>query len=179
MLHQKIKASPGRKPSKESLLGRKVWGQERSDDDVLQAELPGEEASREGPPGKEVPREGPPGRKVPLGEAPGEQVSGMGLSLAVHTHQKVCGLLFREPNDEVLMIAPCSDVHTVGMKHRLDIAFVDKSGKVLEVKRDVGPCRRLRNRGAHAVLERFSSCSTPWFVVGDQVGITTLRSEEL
>ena len=76
-----------------------------------------------------------------------------------------------------LLLAPCNDVHTAGMRHRLDIAFVDAQGLVLEAHRDVGPCRRLRNKSAEAVVERFSSCATPWFTAGDRVGVVCMKGD--
>ena len=63
------------------------------------------------------------------------------------------------------------------MHRRLDIAFVDERGLVLEAHRDVGPFRRLRNRAAVGVVERFSSCSSPWFSAGDRVGVVCLEGE--
>lgn len=76
-----------------------------------------------------------------------------------------------QPGEGMLLLVPCGDVHTVGMRRRLDIAFVDGEGRVIESHRDVGPMRRLRNRRAAAVIERFSSCSSPWFAKGDRLGV--------
>ena len=68
-------------------------------------------------------------------------------------------------------------MHTAGMRHRLDIAFVDAQGLVLEAHRDVEPCRRLRNKSAEAVVERFSSCATPWFTAGARVGVVCMKGD--
>ncbi len=95
--------------------------------------------------------------------------------LATSISQRARGLLFSRPRDEVLILMPCNDVHTVGMRYRLDIAFIDKRGRVLEAHRDVGPLHRFRNRRAIAVIERFSSCKTPWFDRGDRLAITRLK----
>ena len=89
--------------------------------------------------------------------------------------QRVRGLLARRPTACTLVLMPCCDVHTFGMRYRLDIAFVDAAGCVVAAYRDVGPFRRLRHRESVAVLERFSSCSTPWFRPGDHVGMVGLR----
>lgn len=99
------------------------------------------------------------------------------LALAGGAVRKARGLLFSCPNDEALLFMPCGDVHTAGMRHRLDIAFVDASGIVLESYRSVGPFRRLRKKGAVAVVERFSSCSSPWFFTGDRVGVVRVEGE--
>lgn len=107
------------------------------------------------------------------GCASGEQP----LLFATRTARKARGLLFSHEHAEALLLAPCNDVHTAGMHRRLDIAFVDVRGLVLEAHRDVGPFRRLRNRAAVAVVERFSSCSSPWFSPGDRVGVVCLEGE--
>lgn len=85
------------------------------------------------------------------------------------------GLLLARANAETLLLMPCNDVHTVGMRRRIDIAFVDGAGRVLEAHRDVGPMRRLRRREAVAVVERFSSCLSAWFTAGDRIGVVRLK----
>lgn len=97
------------------------------------------------------------------------------LALAGGSARKARGLLFTRPNEGALLLMPCGDVHTVGMRHRLDIAFVDAAGVVLESYRSVGPFRRLRRKGAVAVVERFSSCASPWFSEGDRVGVVRVE----
>jgi uncharacterized membrane protein (UPF0127 family) len=99
--------------------------------------------------------------------------------------QRLRGLIGRCPewlgDGGVLVIAPCSDIHTFGMSHDLDVAFLDASGKVLESYVTVGPHRRIRCAGAVAALERFSpdgkgerACCLSWardawYRKGDQV----------
>ena len=109
----------------------------------------------------------------------GMTAAGQPLRLATRAARKTKGLLLSREHAEALLLAPCCDVHTAGMRHRLDIAFVDVQGRVLEAHRDVGPFRRLRNKGAAAVVERFSSCSTPWFSAGDRIGVVCLEGERL
>lgn len=101
------------------------------------------------------------------------------LTLAGGAASKARGLLFSRPNCGALLLMPCNDVHTVGMRHRLDIAFVDAAGCVVECHRDVGPFRRLRNKKAVAVVERFSSCSSPWFSQGDRMGVVNMEGVRL
>jgi uncharacterized membrane protein (UPF0127 family) len=52
-----------------------------------------------------------------------------------------------------LMISRCSSVHTFGMRFDLDVYFLDRSGRILSVRRRVPPRRVLWCRGASAVLE--------------------------
>lgn len=97
------------------------------------------------------------------------------LTLAVGPVRRARGLLFERPREEALILLPCNDVHTVGMRRRIDVAFVDGSGNVLEAHRDVGSCRRLRHRRAVAVVERFSTCASPWFAPGDRIGMVRVE----
>lgn len=94
------------------------------------------------------------------------------LMLATRTRSKAAGLLFSGPSNKALLLVSCNDVHTVGMRHAIDVAFVDRLGRVVEAHRSVGPLRRLRNAKAVAVVERFASCDAPWFAEGDQVVIS-------
>lgn len=77
------------------------------------------------------------------------------------------GLAGRRPDRTVMMLPRCRDVHTLTMRHPLDVAFLDKAGRVVEVRRFVLPGLRLRNERAWAVVERFARPG-PWFVRGDR-----------
>src|SRR3954471_23412614 len=57
------------------------------------------------------------------------------------------------PPGHALLIPHCRSVHTFGMRFRLDITFLDSSGRPLRVERDVPPRRVLCERRAFAVLE--------------------------
>jgi uncharacterized membrane protein (UPF0127 family) len=55
---------------------------------------------------------------------------------------------------EALWIEPCSQVHTHFMGYPLHVAFVDRAGRVLRVKHDLGPWRFSPwVRGARSVIE--------------------------
>lgn len=81
------------------------------------------------------------------------------------------GLERLPPMSDVLVLAPCRDVHTFGMKEPIDIAFVGADGRVLAAYCNVRPRRRIRCREAKATLERFS-VEQDWFDVGDYVNLT-------
>ncbi|OUO92124.1 hypothetical protein B5F40_01990 [Gordonibacter sp. An230] len=97
------------------------------------------------------------------------------LRLATSAARRARGLLFARPDEGVLLLLPCADIHTVGMGRRIDVAFIDGAGCVLAAYRNVGPFRRLRHRNAAAVVERFSSCATPWFEPGDRMGVVSVK----
>lgn len=69
----------------------------------------------------------------------------------------------------VLVLAPCADVHTFGIRRSLDIAFVDRWGIVLESYRRVPPGRRRRCKGACYTLERWAESGEAWFERGGSV----------
>lgn len=71
---------------------------------------------------------------------------------------------------DVLLIAPCADVHTFGMRASIDLAFLDEAGVVLMARRLLGPGRRVRCAHAACVLERFAN-DDPWFEEGERVSL--------
>jgi uncharacterized protein len=62
-------------------------------------------------------------------------------------------LLPRESAGTGLLIPGCRSVHTVGMRFRLDLLFLNRDGEIIELCRDVPGWRFLRCRRAAAVLE--------------------------
>jgi uncharacterized membrane protein (UPF0127 family) len=52
-----------------------------------------------------------------------------------------------------LLIPRCRSVHTLGMRFRLDLLFLDAAGRVIEIRRNVPPIRLIRCPPADAVLE--------------------------
>ena len=64
-------------------------------------------------------------------------------------------LLVGAPLDtgEGLLIAPCSSIHTFGMRYAIDVVFVDRDARVVRVCPDVRAARARFAGGAHAVLE--------------------------
>lgn len=98
----------------------------------------------------------------------------MNIELACTTRARLKGLYGRSSFDGVLLIAPCHDVHTLGMKRPLDIAFVSSEGVILASHVEVGPNRRLRDRRAAATLERFS-CESAWFAPGERLDLSPLH----
>ncbi|WP_165252740.1 DUF192 domain-containing protein [Adlercreutzia sp. ZJ304] len=94
------------------------------------------------------------------------------IELASTTTQRLRGMLFRDPDEVTRLLVPCHDVHTFGMRHPLDIAFITKDGGVLEVYRGVGVRKRLKNKHASMVAERFSR-DGDWLCVGDVIKLGT------
>ena len=97
----------------------------------------------------------------------------MRLQLASTIGSRLLGLRRKEGFEGELLLVPCKDVHTFGMRRAIDVAFVAPDGTVLESHRGVAPNRRLRNRRAAATVERFS-CGKGWYSPGDPVGLVPL-----
>lgn len=69
---------------------------------------------------------------------------------------RLVGLLGRSAlaDHEGLLLKPCTDIHTFGMKFPIDVVFVDNRMKVLGFSDAVPPNKlRFSPRGTYAVLE--------------------------
>jgi hypothetical protein len=62
-------------------------------------------------------------------------------------------LLERERAGDGLLIPDCRSVHTLGMRFSLDLLFLDRRGRVIQIRRNVRAGRFCRCRGAATVLE--------------------------
>jgi uncharacterized membrane protein (UPF0127 family) len=72
---------------------------------------------------------------------------------------------------EVLVLVPCKSIHTFGMREAIDVAFVNRQGRVLRAAQELPPNRFLSCRGASCVLERRGGSVNAWFKVGDVIGL--------
>ena len=65
------------------------------------------------------------------------------------------GLLQHEAlaDDSALIIAPSSAIHTFSMRFVIDVAFVAKDGRVVKIRRNLGPRRIAAAWRAFAVIE--------------------------
>ena len=102
----------------------------------------------------------------------------MRVEVACTLKDRLRGLLGRREYPDVLLLAPCNDVHTFGMRDYIDIAFVSADGVVLESYRAVGPCHRRRCRKAVITLERLSA-ETRWYERGDKVELKDMIQDAM
>ncbi|MBQ9000583.1 MAG: DUF192 domain-containing protein [Eggerthellaceae bacterium] len=98
----------------------------------------------------------------------------MNMEFACTLKSRLRGLLGRGDFVGVLLIVPCHDIHTFGMKRAIDVAFVSSDGLVIESYLAVGPRRRIRCRKAAVTLERYA-VDAPWLEVGDRIELQTKR----
>lgn len=108
-----------------------------------------------------------------------DSLSGCHLILATRMSTRLRGLLFSAPSNAVILLAPCHDIHTFGMRYAIDTAFVDDTGLVLRAERDVLPNRRLRAKKAVAVLERYAIPREAWFEEGGRLAIGAFQRSEV
>lgn len=108
------------------------------------------------------------GRRAADGSS--ERERGSSFVLAVRPFERLRGMALAKDGDDAVLIAPCKDVHTVGMRTDLDIAFVDERGVVMEVCRNVAPRSRCRCPGAVGVVERRSRAGS-WLTRGDRLAL--------
>ena len=101
----------------------------------------------------------------------------MRVELACSLVARLRGLAGRKAFDDALLLAPCNDVHTFTMRRRIDIAFIASDGTVVESLRNVLPKRRIRNRKAVAVIERYSSHEW-WPAAGDVLELSRSRDRQ-
>ena len=100
------------------------------------------------------------------------------VEFALTRKARLKGLLRAPVHDRWMVLAPCCDIHTIGMKYALDVAFVSRRGVVLTAFRNVGPNRRLRNRAAALVIERFADPGRAWLVPGESISIARICADQ-
>ncbi|MBR2134278.1 MAG: DUF192 domain-containing protein [Eubacterium sp.] len=86
---------------------------------------------------------------------------------ASNFYTRFMGLMYRKslPRDHGLLLTPCNEIHTFGMRFDIDTVAISKEGEVLFIDRAVKPNKvRKRVKGCHMVLELNSS-------VADELGI--------
>lgn len=96
-----------------------------------------------------------------LTEPPAPLLDGDGIVLVERCHRadtalaRLVGLL-ATPDlapDEALWLEPCGSVHTIGLRARIGVAFLDADGVVIRVVDPLPAGRLARARGARAVVE--------------------------
>lgn len=92
-------------------------------------------------------------REALISRGTGENVCTCGV--ADRFLARLVGLLGRSslPPGEGLLIRPASSVHTFFMRFPIDVVFLDRTGAVVGIRRDVPPWRMAFARGAREVLE--------------------------
>ena len=69
--------------------------------------------------------------------------------------ERAIGLIGQSPvpQDQVLRIPRCRAIHTLGLRHPIDVVFTDHNGRVLHCVRGLAPRRWALHRNASHVWE--------------------------
>ena len=91
------------------------------------------------------------------------------------------GLLGRDGLAEgsAMLLAPCSSIHTIGMRFPIDALFVDRQGYALKIVRDLRPWRIALATGTQAVIEMASgSLDCDSVHVGDRIFLAPVSASD-
>jgi tetratricopeptide (TPR) repeat protein/uncharacterized membrane protein (UPF0127 family) len=76
-----------------------------------------------------------------------------------------------------VLLVPCQSIHTFGVRFPLDLVFLDRRGRIVDVNRNIGPRRIVWPvRGAHAVLE-LPSGGADKLAVGEQLRVKVVEGD--
>lgn len=94
------------------------------------------------------------------------------LEVADDVRTRARGLLGRDGFEGALLLRPAMQVHTLGMRFPIDVAFCDRDLRVLACVR-MAPWRFGRPRfGARSVIEAEAGCFERWNLrVGDELEV--------
>lgn len=96
------------------------------------------------------------------------------LEIAASRRTRNRGLLGRDGLDGALLLSPCNSVHTLRMRFPIDVAYLTKDLRVLDLH-TLAANRLARPRfRAHHVLEATAGAMTTWGITpGTQLHITS------
>ena len=95
------------------------------------------------------------------------------VEVATAPAERMRGLLGRDGIDGALLLPHCRSVHTLGMRFTIDVAFLDRHGRVVGLKAPMRRWRigRMRLR-ARQVLEAEAGTFDRWnLAVGDHLEV--------
>lgn len=119
-----------------------------------------------------------PERPVQLVKAGDARAIATTVLTAFDSASRRTGLLKRDhlPPQTALIIAPCSGVHTFGMRFTIDVAFVTREGRIVKIRRQMPRRRMAFALGAFAVIEMAAGALDGAGVrEGDTVALESLR----
>ncbi len=92
------------------------------------------------------------------------------LEVASSASARIRGLLGRDGLEGALLLPGCRSVHTLGMRFPIDVAFLDRRGRVVGLVTPMRPWRASRARWrAHQVLEAEAGAFDRWHVAPGDV----------
>lgn len=100
------------------------------------------------------------------------------VMIAARPMARMRGLLGTRAFGGLLVIVPCSGVHTCGMRYPIDLAFADREGRIVLVRRAFKPNRRVACGRAVLAIERQADAGKEWFVPGDTLALAAAKENE-
>jgi uncharacterized protein len=97
----------------------------------------------------------PPAVRTELVEVQRARTAPLEFIVARSFFARLGGLLVRPRlcDGQALVLAPCNSVHTLFMRYAIDVAFVDKQGRVMRLVAGLQPWRAASCWRAHAAVE--------------------------
>lgn len=96
----------------------------------------------------------------------------LSVEIAATRKSRRRGLLGRDRLDDAsaMLLAPCTAVHTAGMRFAIDVVFLDRQGYAVKVVRGLRPWRIALAAGGRAVIE-MAAGSLSWgqVLIGDRL----------
>jgi len=95
------------------------------------------------------------------------------LEVADSTRSRARGLMGRDAFDGAILLKPAMQVHTIGMRFPIDVAFCDRNLRVLDIVCAMKPMRMGMPRfGARSVIEAVAGSFERWNLqVGDELEV--------
>jgi uncharacterized membrane protein (UPF0127 family) len=95
------------------------------------------------------------------------------LEVADSARTRARGLMGRDTIDGAILLKPAMQVHTIGMKLAIDVAYCDRDLRVVDVVCGMKPFRFGMPRfGARSVIEAEAGCFERWNLqVGDELEV--------
>lgn len=95
------------------------------------------------------------------------------LEVADDVRSRSRGLMGRDTFDGAILLKPAMQVHTLGMRFPIDVAYLDRELRVVAIVRGMRPRRLGRPRfGARCVVEAEAGCFERWGLrVGDALEV--------
>lgn len=93
--------------------------------------------------------------------------------------EKMRGLLGTEKGERAaapVLLERCNSIHTFSMHYPIDVAFIDRANKVVQVQKALGAGQLSKASRACRTLERPSS-EEPWPIEGQQVVIERVQNK--
>lgn len=71
--------------------------------------------------------------------------------------------------DDALVIKPCNNIHTIGMKFNIDVLFIDKHNRIVKIVRNLSPFNFTYSFKAKYCIELPTNSRIKQKMIGDEI----------